>query len=215
MMKIQALFILVIIALLSACLPSPDDKGEPGPTPPVRALARIDALPLVAQGDTQRTTFTYDANGMKVRERFSFITWEWDSLGRYVRWTQHDHRDTNEVSTWVTADSSVRGSPGSTLKIAERWFGLRPNCRCADSVYRYGYNGSLLHIRRYTYDMHGNLTLVTRDFANPARRDTAQRYENTYVGDELVSRRVYDAEAEDSTRQFFVYASLESLQEGR
>lgn len=204
----------LLVAFLTACFPTRNDgKGD---TPSsISVLARIDALPLASAGDTQRTTFTYDANGMKVRERFSFITWEWDSLGRYVRWMQHNHRDTNEISTWITADSSVRASPQGNLKIREKWYGLRPNCRCADSVYRYGFNGNLLHIRRYTYDAHGNLALVTRDYANPARRDTAQRYENTYEDAVLVSRFSYDAEAEDSTRQFFVYAPLETLLEAR
>jgi hypothetical protein len=202
------------VAFLTGCFPTRNDGKSDIPSS-TSVLARIDVLPLTGTGDTAKTTFTYDANGMKVRERFSFITWEWDSLGRYVRWTQHNHRDTNEISTWLTADSSVRASPQGNLKIREKWYGLRPNCRCADSAYRYGFDGSLLHIRRYTYDARGNLLLVTRDYANPARRDTALRYENTYIENVLVSRLSYDAEAEDSTRQFFVYKPLDSVQEKR
>lgn len=203
-----------VLGLLAACFPTSKDDNDSSETPEL-VLAQINALPLFGTGDTMKTTFTYDANGMKVRERFSFIVWEWDSLGRYARWTQHNHRDTNEISTWVTADSSVRGSPQSTLQTRERWFGLRKNCRCADSAYRYSFSGSLLHIRRFSYDGNGNLTLITRDYANPARRDTAQRYENTYAEGRLVSRISYDHESEDSTRQFFVYKPLDSLIEAR
>lgn len=201
-------------ALLTACFPTRKDD-DAAPDAPELVLAQINAVPLTGTGDTAKTTFTYDANGMKVRERFSFVIWEWDSLGRYHRWTQHNHRDTSEISTWLTADSSVRASPQGTLQVREKWFGLRPGCRCADSAYRYGFNGNLLHIRRYSYDAHENLTLVTRDYANPPRRDTAQRYENVYANGILVSRVAYDAEAEEDTREVFTYAPLDSVMRDR
>jgi hypothetical protein len=217
--------LLLLLAALTGCLDPDDGDKDPGPgeDTTVYALARIQTTFVEGVGDTQVTAFTYDAQGRKVRERFSFITLEWDSLGRYVRWTQHDARDTVEIATWLTADSSIRGSAHSTLQTRERWFGLRPNCRCADSMYRYSFNGALNHVRRYTYDAHGNLTLVTRDYANPARRDTAQRYENFYLAHvqsgplhgRLASRISYDAELEDTTRQFFEYEPLDSLLEAR
>lgn len=203
-----------VLGLLAACFPTSKDDNDSSETPEL-VLAQINALPLLGTGDTMKTTFTYDANGMKVRERFSFIVWEWDSLGRYARWTQHNHRDTNEISTWVTVDSSVRGSPQSTLQVREKWFGLRTNCRCADSLYRYSFNGSLHHVRRFTYDSLGNLSLITRNYVSPARFDTAQRYENTYAAGRLTSRVSYDNEAEDTTRQYFVYKPLDSLIEAR
>jgi hypothetical protein len=198
---------------LFACFPTRNDDGSPDP---VLALSAIKTVNLSGSGDTTTyATYTYDANGMRVRERVDFMIFEWDSLGRYARWTQHDHRDTVETVTWVTPDSSARGSAGSSLITRERWFGLRPNCKCADSTYRYSFDGALLHVRRFSYDSEGNLTLVTRDWASPARRDTAQRYENHLADGRISWRIAYDHELEDTTRQVFVYAPLDSLIEAR
>jgi hypothetical protein len=217
--------LLLLLTALAGCLDPHDDDQDPGPGQDTAAyaLARVKATFVEGVGDTQVTTFSYDAQGRKVRERFSFITLEWDSLGRYVRWTQHDARDTVEISTWLALDSSIRGSAHSTLQTRERWFGLRANCRCADSMYRYSFNGTLNHVRRWTYDAQGNPTLVTRDYANPPRRDTAQRYENAYFAHvvagplhgRLASRVSYDVELEDTTLQVFEYEPLDSLLEAR
>jgi hypothetical protein len=91
-------------------------------------------------------------------------------------------------------------------------------------MYRYAFNGTLHHVRRWTYDMNGNITLVTRDHVNPARRDTAQFHLNTYTcagGDcssgkaRLKTRMSYDYELEENTYQVFEYEPLDSLIEAR
>ena len=179
-------------------------------------MATIKSVNPDGSGDSSvYATYTYDVDGMRVRERVDFMVFEWDSLGRYVRWVQPLTDDTVETVTWFGSDSSSRGSQNSTLITRERWFGLRPNCKCADSAYRYSFNGSLSHIRRFTYDSEGSLNLVTRDWASPVRRDTALRYDNHYASGRLSWRISYDNEVEDTTRQVFQYAPLDSLIEER
>jgi hypothetical protein len=204
---------LIAAHILTACLPT--SGGDDRQTETL-ALARILSVNVDGTGDTSLyATYSYDSAGMRVRERVDFMVFEWDSLGRYSRWVQPLTGDTVESVTWFGSDSSSRGSRNSSLITRERWFGLRPNCKCADSAYRYSFNGSLLHVRRFSYDSLGSLRLVTRDWASPVRRDTALLYENHYAGGRLSWRISYDNEVEDTTRQIFQYSPLDSLIESR
>src|SRR5687767_3048418 len=133
--------------------------------------------------DTAVTVFRYDKDGFKVSEvtdgqRIS----DWDSQGRYLGSRGVSETEYYDRTVWVKADSTIRYIPVFQNPIGDKYFGLRKNCWCADSIFHYRDNKTLIQKRKFSFDAKGNAETVVLVWTLPIPpvTDTARVIHNTY-----------------------------------
>src|SRR5688572_1649637 len=109
--------------------------------------------------DTVITLYQYDRNGFLVRTvaRDNFVQ-DWDSFGRSIGHRTEGDTAYTVKTTWFSADSAQRRTPGFDEPLGERWFGRRKNCWCADSIYIYREIHTLMAKMFFIFDTLGSVT---------------------------------------------------------
>jgi hypothetical protein len=166
--------------------------------------------------DTSITVIRYDKDGFKVSEVTNGkMVSDWDSQGRYLGSRDMDKTEYYDRTVWVSQDSTQRHLPAFEEPIGDRYFGLRKNCWCADSIFHYRENKTLIQKRKFNFDTKGNVeaVLLVWMLLDPPVLDTGRIIHNTYdQNGRLIATIEVDREnGSDTTSYLYEYDKLENI----